>query len=117
MTGGQVVAASAGNNHEWRPLVSLCREKDQAMKATTFALVLGTALALSTMARADQDRPSARLIRVPVVTPSDPFWVPDYNIVPRYSYRPQDDRVDTSPNARPMAPSDGDFGGTGGSGW
>ena len=87
------------------------------MKTTTFALVLGTTLALCTMARADQDHPSPRLIRVPVVTPSDPFWVPDYNIIPRYRYRPQDDRVDTSPNAKPIAPSDGDFGGTGGSGW
>jgi hypothetical protein len=40
------------------------------MKTTTFALVLGTTLALSTMARADQDHLSPRLIRAPVVTPS-----------------------------------------------
>ena len=87
------------------------------MRTITLALVLGTTLAPSTMARADQDHLSPRLIRVPVVTPSDLFWVPDYNIIPRYRYRPQDDRVDTSPNAKPIAPSDGDFGGTGGSGW
>jgi hypothetical protein len=27
----------------------------------------------------------------------------DYNIVPRYRYNPKDDRVDTSPNAKPVA--------------
>jgi hypothetical protein len=27
---------------------------------------------------------AAPLIRVPVVAPPDPFWLPDYNIVPRY---------------------------------
>jgi hypothetical protein len=74
-------------------------------------------MALSTTAQADRDHRTVHLIRVPVVTPSEPFWVPDYNIVPRYRYRPQDDRVDTSSNAKPIAPSDGDFGGTGGSGW
>jgi hypothetical protein len=39
------------------------------------------------------------LIRVPVVTPA-PYW--DYNIVPRYRYRPEDDRVD--PYGPPVAP-------------
>jgi len=87
------------------------------MKIIKFALALGTTLALSTAAKAESDHRAVHLIRVPVVKPSDPFWVPDYNIVPRYRYRPQDDKVDTSPNAKPVAPSDGDFGGTGGSGW
>jgi hypothetical protein len=87
------------------------------MRTITLALVLGMTLVLSVAARADSDHRAAPLIRVPVVAPPDPFWVPDYNIVPRYRYRPQDDRVDTSPNAPPVAPSDGDFGGTGGSGW
>ena len=87
------------------------------MRTITLALVLGTTMALSTAAQADRDHRTVHLTRVPVVTQLDPFWVPDYNIVPRYRYRPQDDRVDTSPNAKPVAPSDGDFGGTGGSGW
>jgi hypothetical protein len=39
------------------------------------------------------------LIRVPVVTPA-PYW--DYYIVPRYRYRPEDDRVD--PNGPPVVP-------------
>jgi hypothetical protein len=34
-----------------------------------------------------------------------------------FPHRPRDDRVDTGPNAKPIAPSDGDFGGIGGSGW
>jgi hypothetical protein len=83
----------------------------------TLIVALTTALALGTAAHAGSVRnPLHHLIRVPVVM-SDPSWVPDYNIVPRYRYRPEDDRVDTSPTAKPVAPSDGDFGGTGGSGW
>jgi len=38
------------------------------------------------------------IIRVPVVRPTP--W--DYNIVPRYRYRPQDDRVD--PYGPPVVP-------------
>jgi hypothetical protein len=38
---------------------------------------------------------------------SDPYWVPDYNIVPRYRYRPEDDRIDTSQSAKPAAPDKG----------
>jgi hypothetical protein len=60
-------------------------------------------------------KPLHRPIRVPVVM-SDPYWVPDYVIVPRYRYRPQDDRVDNSPTAKPVALDDKDYGGTGGSG-
>jgi hypothetical protein len=44
--------------------------------------------------------PRARpIIRVPVVRPA-PYW--DYNIVPRYRYRPEDDRVD--PCGGPVVP-------------
>ena len=39
------------------------------------------------------------LIRVPVVR-TIPYW--DYNIVPRYRYRPEDDRVD--PCGGPVVP-------------
>jgi hypothetical protein len=46
--------------------------------------------------REPRERP---IIRVPVVTPT-PYW--DYNIVPRYRYRPEDDRVD--PCGGPVVP-------------
>ena len=46
--------------------------------------------------REPRERP---IIRVPVVR-ATPYW--DYNIVPRYRYRPQDDRVD--PYGPPVAP-------------
>lgn len=49
---------------------------------------------------------------MPVVR-RDPYWIPDYNIVPRYRYRPEDDRVDTSPYAPPVAPGDVEPGGFG----
>jgi hypothetical protein len=85
------------------------------MRTLIVAMVAG--LALGAAAHAGSIRkPLHRPIRVPVVM-SDPYWVPDYNIVPRYRYRPEDDRVDTSPTAKPVAPDDGDYGGTGGSGW
>jgi hypothetical protein len=83
----------------------------------TLIVALAAVLALGTAAHAGSVRkPLHPPIRVPVVM-SDPYWVPDYNIVPRYRYRPQDDRVDTSPYAKPVALDDGDYGGTGGSGW
>jgi hypothetical protein len=84
----------------------------------TLIVALGTVLALGTAAHAGSLRKPlhSRIIRVPVVM-SDSYWVPDYNIVPRYRYRPEDDRIDTSPTAKPVAPADGDYGGTGGSGW
>jgi hypothetical protein len=46
--------------------------------------------------RAPRERP---LIRVPVVTPA-PYW--DSYLVPRYRYRPEDDRVD--PCGGPIVP-------------
>ncbi len=62
------------------------------------ALVLGSLGALSTVAHAQNPR-QRPLIRVPVVTPT-PYW--DYNIIPRYRYRPEDDRVD--PCGGPIVP-------------
>jgi hypothetical protein len=80
-------------------------------------VTLTTMLALGTAAHAGSVRkPLHKRIRVPVVM-ADPYWVPDYYVVPRYRYRPEDDRVDTSPNAKPVVPDDWDYGGTGGSGW
>jgi hypothetical protein len=48
--------------------------------------------------REPRERP---IVRVPIVrTTPPPYW--DYNIVPRYRYRPEDDRVD--PYGPPVAP-------------
>ena len=68
------------------------------------ALVLGNLLGTFSVAahaqaqvvREPRERPT---IRVPVYR-TIPYW--DYNIVPRYRYRPQDDRVD--PYGPPVAP-------------
>src|SRR5215510_5624318 len=68
-------------------------------------VALGTALARCNLgtfsatahaqtAQVVQERP---VIRVPIVRP---YW--DYNIVPRYRYRPEDDRVD--PCGGPVVP-------------
>src|SRR5258707_7614674 len=72
------------------------------MRIMTVALALGTALVLCNLgtfnaaAHAREAKvarePRVRLIvRVPVVVRPTPW---DYYIVPRYRYRPQDDRVD-----------------------
>jgi hypothetical protein len=72
------------------------------MRIMTVALALGTVLVLcnlgtfSAAAHARKAKvvrePRVRLIvRVPVVRPT-PYWDP--YIVPRYRYRPQDDRID-----------------------
>ena len=71
------------------------------------AVALGTAMVLCNLgtfsaathaqeARVVRERP---IIRVPVVR-TTPYW--DYYIVPRYRYRPEDDRVD--PYGPPVAP-------------
>jgi hypothetical protein len=66
------------------------------------ALVLGNLGTFSAAAHAQAQvvrEPRERLIRVPVFR-TTPYW--DYNIVPRYRYRPEDDRVD--PYGPPVAP-------------
>jgi hypothetical protein len=74
---------------------------------TMTAFTLGAAVVLCNLgtfsaaahaqnARVFRERP---LIRVPVER-TTPYW--DYNIVPRYRYRPEDDRVD--PYGPPVAP-------------
>ena len=50
----------------------------------------------SQVVREPRERP---IIRVPIVRPT-PYW--DSNIVPRYRYRPEDDRVD--PCGGPVVP-------------
>lgn len=78
------------------------------MRIVTVALALGTALVLcnlgtfSGVAHAQEAKvarePRERLIvRVPVVRP---YW--DSYIVPRYRYRPEDDRID--PYGPPVVP-------------
>ena len=72
-----------------------------AIVALGAALVLGNlgafcAAAHAQTAREPRERP---IVRVPIVTPA-PYW--DYNIVPRYRYRPEDDRVD--PCGGPVVP-------------
>jgi hypothetical protein len=80
------------------------------MRIMTVAFALGTALVLcnlGTFSGAAHARkakvvrePRVRLIvRVPVVSPT-PYW--DSYIVPRYRYRPQDDRTD--PYGPPVVP-------------
>ena len=72
------------------------------MRIMTVTLALGTALVLCIAAPASSKAEARKPVRVPVVM-SDPYWIPDYNIVPRYRYNPRDDRIDTSPNAKPVA--------------
>ena len=67
------------------------------------ALVLGNLETFSAAAHAREAKvvrePRVRLIvRAPAVTPNP--W--DYYIVPRYRYRPEDDRID--PYGPPLAP-------------
>src|SRR6267142_117206 len=80
----------------------------QGMRIMTVAFALGTALVLCNLGtfsvaahaqKAKLVREPREIIRVPVVR-TTPYW--DYYIVPRYRYRPQDDRVD--PYGPPVAP-------------
>ena len=80
------------------------------MRIVTIAFALGTALVLcnpgifgvaahaqeAKVVRQPRERP---IIRVPVVR-TTPYW--DSYIVPRYRYRPQDDRID--PYGPPAVP-------------
>jgi len=73
-------------------------------------MALGTAAQART--RVEVRTVPHRPARLPIVM-QNPDWIPDYYIVPRYHYRPQDDRVDTSPYAPPVAPGDVEAGGYG----
>ena len=67
---------------------------------TALAVVLAlasTALTSTAAAKARTAKPVRIYVAVPVVRP---YW--DYNIVPRYRYRPEDDRVD--PCGPPVVP-------------
>jgi hypothetical protein len=78
------------------------------MRIMTAALALGTALVLCSLgtfngvaqartAKVVRESPRQRLVVTPLVRP---YW--DYYIVPRYRYRPEDDRVD--PYGPPVVP-------------
>jgi hypothetical protein len=76
------------------------------MRIMTVAFALGTALVLcnlgtfSVAAQAqNREQRERALIRVPIVK-TIPYW--DYYLVPRYRYRPEDDRVD--PCGGPVVP-------------
>jgi hypothetical protein len=71
------------------------------MRIVTVALALGATLALCS-AGVLIDAVHAKPKRVIIVTPPTPppYW--DSNIVPRYRYRPEDDRVD--PCGGPIVP-------------
>ena len=80
----------------------------RGMRIMTAALALGTALVLCSLgtftgvaqartAKVVREPPRQRLVVTPVVRP---YW--DYYIVPRYRYRPEDDRVD--PYGPPVVP-------------
>src|SRR5882757_710533 len=58
---------------------------------------LGTFSAATHAQKAKVVREPREIIRVPVVR-TTPYW--DYYIVPRYRYRPQDDRIDPYGPAR-----------------
>jgi hypothetical protein len=67
------------------------------------AFALGTALVLSNLGTAAHAK-KAKVVQEPptrlVVSPLVTYW--DGNIVPRYRYRPEDDRVD--PYGPPVVP-------------
>jgi hypothetical protein len=77
------------------------------MRTMTVAFALGTALVLcnvGTFSAAHAKtkvvrEPRERLVVTPLVVPT-PYW--DSYIVPRYRYRPEDDRVD--PYGPPVVP-------------
>ena len=78
------------------------------MRIITTAFALGTALALCDLGtfcdpaqarKAEVVREPRVRLHVPVVVPT-PYW--DSYIVPRYRYRPQDDRID--PYGPPVVP-------------
>ena len=98
-------ARSSWNDHKQLLVNSRPSQGVRSMRIMTVAL--GTALVLcnlGTFSAAAHAR-KAKVVREPperlVVVPTTiPYW--DYNIVPRYRYRPEDDRVD--PYGPPVAP-------------
>jgi hypothetical protein len=82
-------------------LVCVCKEAQT--RTMTVAFALGTSLVLCSLATSGAEAQAVReprgrlLVTVPVTRP---YW--DSYIVPRYRYRPEDDRVD--PYGPPVVP-------------
>ena len=70
---------------------------NRLLTALVVVLALASMALTTTAAQARTAKPVRVYITVPVVTP---YW--DSNIVPRYRYRPEDDRVD--PYGPPVVP-------------
>ena len=76
------------------------------MRTMTVAFALGTALVLCNpgMFGATAYAQETKVVRQPreriIIRTPEPYW--DYYIVPRYRYRPEDDRID--PYGPPLAP-------------
>jgi hypothetical protein len=76
------------------------------MRIMTVAFALGSALVLCNLGTFTTAAHARKVVREPrerlvvVVRPDQPYW--DSYIVPRYRYRPQDDRVD--PYGPPVVP-------------
>jgi hypothetical protein len=71
------------------------------------AIVLATAFILTSslaFAQPVANGANGEPRRVFIRAPRGSCGPPDYYIVPRYCYDPRDDRVDTSPYAKPVAP-------------
>jgi hypothetical protein len=80
-----------------------------AVASITISLALGTLAVCVTGSPAN-----AETRRVLIRAPRGSCGPPDYYIVPRYCYDPRDDRVDTSPSAKPVAQVHGlEYGGPG----
>ena len=71
------------------------------MRIITIATLALGALALFTVDQAANAQPRKVWI---IRAPRGSCGPPDYYIVPRYCYDPRDERVDTSPYAKPVAP-------------
>ena len=80
------------------------------MRIMTTAALAFAALMLCTAERAanaevrKDHAANAAPARIWIRAPRGSCGRPDYYIVPRYCYDPRDDRVDTSPYAKPVAP-------------
>ncbi len=77
------------------------------LKTIVLATALVTTLTVTSSLAFAQPVPNgvhARARQVIIRTPRGYCGPPDYISVPRYCYDPRDDRVDTSPYAKPVAP-------------
>jgi len=75
------------------------------MRCTIIAVTsIGLALCPAAQARHQKQPHRPVVVITSPLAARDSSWPVDYNIVPRYRYRPQDDRVD--PFGPPVAPGE-----------